>query len=55
MAIGDNDNDISMLKAAGISVAVANASDHVLDIVDYVCEKDHNEGAVAEAITHYIL
>ena len=55
MAIGDNDNDISMLKAAGISVAVANASDHVLDIVDYVCEKDHNEGAVAEAIHHYIL
>lgn len=55
MAIGDNDNDISMLKAAGISVAVANASDHVKEIVDYVCEKDHNEGAVSEAIHHYIL
>ena len=29
LAIGDNENDISMLQAAGISVAMENAEDDV--------------------------
>lgn len=54
IAIGDNYNDIGMLKEAGLSAAVANAIPEVKAMCDYVCEQDHNEGAVAEVIERFI-
>lgn len=36
MALGDSDNDISMLSAAGVSVAMGNASDRVKAAAKYV-------------------
>lgn len=54
IAIGDNFNDIGMLREAGLSVAVANAVDEIKNLCDYVCEKDHNNGAVAEVIERFI-
>lgn len=54
IAIGDNFNDIGMLREAGLSVAVANAVDEIKNLCDYVCEKDHNHGAVAEVIERFI-
>lgn len=50
IAIGDNFNDLAMLKAAGLSVAVNNAVNDIKEQVDYVCKMDNNKGAVAEAI-----
>lgn len=55
MAIGDNFNDMAMLKAAGLSVAVNNAVEDIKNIADYVCDADNNEGAVAEAINKFVL
>lgn len=55
MAIGDNFNDLAMLKAAGLSVAVKNAVNDIKEQVDYVCNTDNNKGAVAEAINKFIL
>ena len=55
MAIGDNSNDVPMLRAAGLGVAVANASDEALEAADYVCEADNNAGGVAEAIERFVL
>lgn len=54
MAIGDNLNDIAMLKDAGVAVAVANAADEIKAISDYVTVADHNEDAVAEAIGKFV-
>ena len=55
MAIGDNSNDAAMLRAAGLGVAVANASPEALSAADYVCEADNNAGGVAEAIERFVL
>lgn len=55
MAIGDNSNDVPMIEAAGVGVAVANATDEAKAAADYVCEADNNAGAVAEAIERFVL
>jgi hydroxymethylpyrimidine pyrophosphatase-like HAD family hydrolase len=55
MAIGDNFNDLAMLKSAGLSVAVNNAVNDIKKQVDYVCKANNNQGGVAEAINKFIL
>ncbi|OPZ62643.1 MAG: putative phosphatase [Firmicutes bacterium ADurb.Bin506] len=47
MAIGDSENDIDMLKAAGISVAVANASPTVKAVADHVTASNDDNGVAA--------
>lgn len=54
IAIGDNYNDMSMLKVAGLSVAANNAIEDVKEVCDYTTEADNNEGAVAELIEKFI-
>ena len=54
MAIGDNYNDLTMIQAAGIGVCVANAQDIVKENSDYICERDHEHSAVAEAIYRFV-
>ena len=53
MAIGDSENDYSMINAAGIGVAMANASDDILAIADYITTSNTEDG-VGEAIKHFI-
>ena len=55
VAIGDSSNDIPMLRAAGLGVAVANASPETRAAADYVCEATNDEGAVAEVIERFVL
>ena len=54
MALGDSDNDISMLKAAGLPIAMGNANETVREIVRYVTA-DCEAGGVAEAINKFVL
>ncbi|TJX68945.1 HAD family phosphatase [Soehngenia saccharolytica] len=54
MSIGDNDNDISMLEKAGISVAMGNAERTIKEIADFVT-KTNNEDGVAYAFRKFIL
>lgn len=54
IAIGDADNDISMLEFAGISVAMGNADERLKKMVDYVTSSN-DENGVAEVIQRYIL
>ncbi len=54
LAIGDNFNDISMLKEAGYSAAVANSEDEVKAIAGYVAKNDNNNSAVSEIIEKFI-
>jgi Cof subfamily protein (haloacid dehalogenase superfamily) len=49
VAIGDMDNDIAMLKLAGLGIAMGNAPDHVKVVADWVTETNNREG-VAVAI-----
>lgn len=44
MAFGDNDNDYEMVKAAGVGVAVKNATDKVKSVADYITESNQDEG-----------
>ena len=49
VAFGDNYNDIEMLKAVGLGVAVANAIEEVLQIADKITDTNKNNG-VAKTI-----
>ncbi|PWJ49467.1 Cof-type HAD-IIB family hydrolase [Faecalicatena contorta] len=54
MACGDRDNDIAMLKAAGLGVAMGNAEDEVKAAADYITLSNEEEGA-AKAIERFVL
>lgn len=53
IAFGDNYNDIEMLKAVGLGVAVGNANYEVLKIANAVTDTNKNDG-VAKAIKEYL-
>ncbi len=55
VAAGDERNDIAMLQAAGIGAAPRNAHQMAKEAADYVCEKNHEEGAVGEVIQRFFL
>ena len=54
IAVGDADNDLDVLKRAGLSVAMGNANDNVKKIADVVVEDCDHDGCV-QAIEKYLL
>ncbi|MCR5350652.1 MAG: Cof-type HAD-IIB family hydrolase [Acholeplasmatales bacterium] len=54
MAIGDAGNDISMIKRAGLGVAMKNSFKEVLDICDFVTLSNEESG-VAYALHKFII
>lgn len=52
VAVGDNLNDLPMIKTAGVGVAVGNAVDELKNAADYV-SVTNNEGAVAQIIEKF--
>lgn len=54
MAVGDTENDLAILKAAGIGVAMGNAIPSVKAEADYVTSPNTEDG-VANAIAHFCL
>lgn len=52
MAFGDGGNDISMLRHAGIGVAMGNADNRVQSAADYVTSSVDDNG-VAHALQHF--
>ena len=55
MACGDEANDASMLKWAGLGIAMANAVDEVKEIATLVSDYTNDEDAVGRAIEEYVL
>lgn len=55
LSAGDENNDISMIKSAGIGCAVANARPEVKAAADYVTERDNNQAAIAEIIKKFMM
>jgi Cof subfamily protein (haloacid dehalogenase superfamily) len=53
MAIGDHENDLSMITAAGVGVAMGNAPDNVKALANYVTDPVGEDGA-ANAIEKFV-
>ena len=53
MAIGDTENDLAIIKAAGIGVAMGNATPAVKAQADYMTDDNESDG-VATAMEHFI-
>ncbi len=54
MAIGDSENDLAMIKVAGVGVAMENAEEIIKQAADYVTRSNEDNG-VAYAIEQFIL
>lgn len=54
MAFGDGENDMDMLLAAGVGVAMGNAPDHVKAVSDYVAE-DVDEDGIEKTLRRFDL
>lgn len=54
MAIGDNLNDVDMVKNSGVGVAVANAYSELKDVAKYITQNDVSAGGFAEAVYKFI-
>ena len=54
IAVGDEENDCPMIEAAGVGVAMANASPVVRNVADYVTERDNNHSGIAEVIEKFV-
>lgn len=53
VSIGDNFNDLSLIKEAGVGVAVKNAVEPLKDISDYVTINDNNNDAITEVCNKF--
>lgn len=53
IAFGDGENDISLLKAAGLSIAMGNAAPEAKDIADYVTASN-NENGIVTALNRFL-
>ena len=53
MAIGDSDNDLAMLKAAGIGVAMGNATDEVKNFCAFITGNCEDDG-FAQAVDKFV-
>ncbi len=54
LAIGDNLNDLEMVKDSGIGIAVANAYDELKEVANYTTATTAQNGGFAEAIYKFI-
>ncbi|HLR35993.1 MAG TPA: Cof-type HAD-IIB family hydrolase [Tissierellales bacterium] len=54
IAIGDNENDISMLKMAGLGVAMENGEEKAKEYADYITDNNDRDG-VAKVIEKFVL
>lgn len=55
IAVGDAENDITMIQTAAVGVVMKNAGDEIKQYGTYITEKDNNEGGVAEVIRKFML
>ena len=52
MTFGDSNNDVEMLRLAGIGVAMGNSENDIKQVADYVT-LDNNSDGVAHALRHF--
>ena len=54
LALGDHDNDVSMLRWAGVGVAMGNATPAAKAAADTITSSNRRDG-VAEALQRWVL
>lgn len=54
LTIGDQNNDIALLQAGGIKVAMGNATEELKAVADYITDTVHNDGFV-KAIKKFVI
>lgn len=54
MALGDEENDLTMIEFAGVGVAMANASDQIKAVADFITLSNEADG-VAHAVEKFVL
>lgn len=54
IALGDQENDITMIKSAHIGIAMNNAAQRVKESADFITMNDNNNDAVAEVIERFV-
>ncbi len=54
IAVGDDHNDVEMLRHAGLGIAMGNAVETVQEAADYVTESNADDGLVL-ALEHFVL
>ena len=54
LTIGDQNNDIELLKAGGIKVAMGNGTPELKECADYITDTVENDGFV-KAIEKYVI
>lgn len=52
VAFGDNGNDVSMIKLAGVGVAMGNGVDELKEAADYVTTENNSDG-ISSALKHF--
>lgn len=55
VAVGDAENDISMIARAGVGAAMANASAPTKAAADYITVNDNNHDGFAEVLNRFVL
>lgn len=55
IAVGDEQNDVEMISAAGIGVAMCNGISAAKEVADYVTKHNNNEDAMKEIIEKFVL
>jgi hydroxymethylpyrimidine pyrophosphatase-like HAD family hydrolase len=55
IAAGDEENDCPMIEAAGVGVAMLNASPVAKQAANYVTTVDNNHGGIAEVIEKFVI
>ena len=55
IAIGDNYNDIEMIKTAGLGICVTSANNDIKAVAQYVTKLDYYQGAVKEVVEKFVL
>jgi Cof subfamily protein (haloacid dehalogenase superfamily) len=53
IAVGDNLNDMEMIREAGVGVAVANAVPQLKEVADWITTRDEHNSALAEVVDRY--
>ncbi|AYD40940.1 HAD family phosphatase [Clostridium fermenticellae] len=55
IAVGNDENDISMIMEAGLGVYMKNTREKIKNSADYITKNDNNNGGVGEIIEKFIL
>ena len=55
IACGDADNDLAMIRMAGIGVAMANGTDEAKAAADYITEHNNNHDGIAEVVEKFLM